>query len=157
LPAANQPADVKLVMKVTASGGARGENSLGEDTNMPRSGRPMSSGRSAKEVVLAYIHAMDSRDYSSARKYLGDNVRVKGPGGEAFRSPDDFLSMMQNQQGKYDLKKVFVDGDDVCLLYDFKTKTVTTFFSSWYQVEDGKIVSIQTVFDPRAFAAAQAG
>jgi SnoaL-like protein len=112
--------------------------------------------QSAKEVVLSYIKAMDSGDYASARKYLGDNVRVKGPAGEAFRSPDEFLAMMQKQQGKYDMKKVFVDGDDVCLLYDFKAKTVTTFFSSWYQVKEGRIVSIQTVFDPRAFAAAQA-
>lgn len=111
---------------------------------------------SAKEVVLSYIKAMDSRDYASARKYLGDNVRVKGPAGEAFRSPDEFLGMMQQQHGHYDLKKVFVDGDDVCVLYDFRSKTVTTFFSSWYQVKDGRIVSIQTVFDPRAFAAAQA-
>jgi len=41
------------------------------------------------------------------------------------------------------------------LLYDFITPKVTTFFCSWYQVKDGKISSIQTVFDPGAFAAAQ--
>ena len=51
------------------------------------------------------------------------------------------------------MKKVFVDGDDVCLLYDFATEKVTTFFCSWYQIKDGKIASIRTVFDPRAFAA----
>ena len=117
----------------------------------------MPQAQSAKEVVLSYIKAMDSGDYASVRKYLGDNVRVKGPGGEAFRSPEEFLAMMQQQRGNYDLKKVFVDGDDVCLLYDFKAKTVTTFFSSWYQVRDGRIICIQTVFDPRPFAAAQAG
>ena len=116
----------------------------------------MSLEQSAKDVVLSYIKALDTRDYASARNYLSDNVRVKGPGGEGFRSPDEFLGMMQKQQGNYDLKRVFVDGDDVCLLYDFKTKTVTTFFSSWYQVKNGRIVSIQTVFDTRAFAAAQA-
>jgi hypothetical protein len=109
----------------------------------------------AREAVMSYIKAMDGRDYAGARKYLGDNVRVKGPGGEAFRSPDDFLKMMQQQRGNYDIKKVFVDGHDVCLLYDFVAPKVTTFFCSWYQVKDGKICSIQTVFDPRAFAAAQ--
>ena len=115
----------------------------------------MSPEQSAREVALSYIRALDARDYASARNYLSDNVRVKGPGGEGFRSPDEFLGMMQKQQGNYDLRKVFVDGDDVCLLYDFKAKTVTTFFSSWYQVKDGRIVSIQTVFDTCAFAAAQ--
>ena len=110
---------------------------------------------SAREIVMPYIKAMDNRDYVVARKYLADSVLVKGPAGEAFRSPDEFLKMMEKQRGKYDIKKVFVDGNDVCLLYDFATQDVTTFFSSWYQVKDGKITSIQTVFDPRAFAAAQ--
>jgi len=109
----------------------------------------------ARKAVMSYIEAMGDRDYVAARNYLGDYVRVKGPAGEAFRSPDEFLKMMQQQRGKYDIKKVFVDGSDVCLLYDFVTPTVTVFFSSWYQVKDGKITSIQTAFDPRAFAAAQ--
>jgi len=110
---------------------------------------------SAREVVMAYIKAMDNRDYAAARNYLGDSLLVKGPAGEGFRSPDEFLKMMEQQFGKYDIKKVFVEGDDVCLLYDFATQAVTTFFCSWYQVKDGKIISIRTVFDPRVFAAAQ--
>ena len=109
----------------------------------------------AKEAVMSYIKAIGDRDYAAARNYLGDNVRVKGPAGETFRSPDEFLKMMKQQRGEYDIKKVFVDGSDVCLLYDFITPRVTTFFCSWYQVTDGKISSIQTVFDPRAFAAAE--
>jgi hypothetical protein len=115
----------------------------------------MNPNQDAKEIVMSYIKALDTQNYDSARNWLGDNVLVKGPAGEAFRSPDEFLSMMRKQLGKYDIKKVFVDGDDVCLLYDFITKTVTTFFSSWYKVKDGKIISIQTVFDPRPFAATQ--
>ena len=106
----------------------------------------------AKEAVMSYIKAMGDRDYVAARDYLGDNVRVKGPAGEAFRTPDEFLKMMEQQRGDYDVKKVFVDGRDVCVLYDFVTPKVTTFFCSWYQVKDGKIRSIQTVFDPRPFA-----
>ena len=61
--------------------------------------------------------------------------------------------MMAQQRGRYDIKKVFVDGDDICLLYDFITEKVTAFFCSWYKVKAGKISSIQTIFDPRAFAA----
>lgn len=109
----------------------------------------------AKETVMSYIEAMGNREYAIVRNYLADNVRVKGPSGEAFRSPNEFLNMMQQQSGKYDIKKVFADGNDVCLLYDFVTPKVTTFFCSWYQVKEGKITSIQTVFDPRPFAAPQ--
>jgi len=107
----------------------------------------------AKEVVMSYIDAMDKRDYATAKRYLSANVFIKGPAGEAFRSADEFLKMMESQRGRYDMKKVFVDGDDVCLLYDFITEKVTTFFCSWYQVKEGKIATIRTVFDPRAFAA----
>ena len=110
--------------------------------------------RDAREVVMSYIAAMDNRDYASARNCLQESVFIKGPAGEAFRSPDDFLQMMEKQRGRYEIKKIFVDGDDVCLLYDFVTEKVTAFFCSWYQVKDAKIASIQTIFDPRAFAAA---
>ena len=115
----------------------------------------MNPNQYARDIVMSYINALDNQDYDSARNRLGDNVLVKGPAGEAFRSPDEFISMMQRQRGKYEIKKVFVDGDDVCVLYDFITKTVTAFFASWYNVKDGKIISIQTVFDPRPFAAMQ--
>ena len=108
--------------------------------------------RNSREVVMSYIGAMDKRDYAAARTCLEDSVFIKGPAGEAFRSPDEFLKMMEKQHGNYDIKKVFVDGDDVCLLYNFVTEKVTAFFCSWYQVKDGKIASIQTIFDPRAFA-----
>ena len=47
--------------------------------------------QNAKEAVMSYIKAMGDRDYAAARNYLGDNVRVKGPAGESFRSPDEFL------------------------------------------------------------------
>jgi len=104
------------------------------------------------EVITAYISAMDNRDYDAAKAYLADNILVKGPAGEAFRSPAAFLNMMREQQGKYDVKKMFVDGNDVCLLYDFIASNVRVLFCSWYQVKNGKIFSIQTIFDTAAFA-----
>jgi len=106
---------------------------------------------SAREVVMSYIQAMDKRDYPAARQYLQDSVFIKGPGGEAFRSPDEFLAMMERQHGRYDIRKVFTDGDDVCVLYNFVTDKATVFFCSWYQIKAGKIASIETIFDPRAF------
>jgi len=112
----------------------------------------MTSESYAKEIVMSYITALDRGDYQMARDHLGNNVRVKGPAGEAFRNPEEFIEMLRKQSGKYDLKRVFVDGSDVCVLYDFVTPKIRTFFCSWYQVKDGKIVSIQTIFDPRAFS-----
>ena len=103
------------------------------------------------KVVMAYINALDSQDYETAMNHLHDKVRIRGPAGENFGKPYDFIEMLRKWQGKYDVKKTFADGDDVCVLYDLKTTGPTVFMSSWYQVKDEKIVSIKTVFDPRAF------
>lgn len=46
---------------------------------------------------------------------------------------------------------MFVDGEDVGLMYDFTTSGKTVYMSSWYKVESGRINYIRTVFDPSAF------
>lgn len=111
----------------------------------------MQSTANSKDIVLSYIEAMYSGKYDLVKTYLADSVRVIGPSGENFRSPEEFIAMMRKQGGKYELKKTFVDGNDVCLLYDFVTPSFRTFFSSWYKVKDGKIIFIHTVFDTKAF------
>ena len=111
----------------------------------------MESKNSAAEVALSYIRTLDSQEYDAVWSYLGEGIRVKGPSGESFSTAREFIEMLRLYRGKYNLKKVFADGDDVCLLYDLATPAATVFMCSWYQVKEGKIVSIQTVFDPRAF------
>lgn len=71
---------------------------------------------SPREVAMSYIKSIGGRDYATARNYLGDNVWVKGLAGETFRSPDEFLKMMERQHGNTPIKKIFVDSDDVCFL-----------------------------------------
>jgi uncharacterized protein (DUF2147 family) len=55
---------------------------------------------------------------------------------------------MERMRLKYDVKRVFVDGNDVCLFYDLKMSGTTILVSAWYQVQDGKIHSLKVVFDP---------
>lgn len=102
-------------------------------------------------MVMSYIEALDGGHYDEALARLHDEVRIRGPAGETFGKPLDFIEMLRKYRGRYDVKRVFADGDDVCVLYDLKTAGPTVFMSSWYRVRDGKIVSIQTVFDPGAF------
>jgi hypothetical protein len=104
-----------------------------------------------KDVVMSYISALDHQKYEEAMGFLHDNVQIKGPAGETFGKPLDFVEMLRKYRGRYDVKKVFVDGNDVCVLYDLATVGPTVFMSSWYKVKEGKIASIQTVFDPRLF------
>jgi ketosteroid isomerase-like protein len=49
--------------------------------------------------------------------------------------------------------KVFVDGDDVCVIYDLNTVPVPRSpTAEWYRVRAGKIASIRVFFDARPFA-----
>jgi hypothetical protein len=100
---------------------------------------------------MSYIRALDAQHYEAALERLHERVRIRGPAGETYGKPLDFIEMLRKYRGKYDVKKIFVDGNDVCVLYDLKTTGPTVFMSSWYQVKGGKIVSIHTVFDPGAF------
>lgn len=104
-----------------------------------------------KEVVKSYIDALDRQKYEEAMSFLHEGVRISGPAGETFGKPLDFIEMLRKYKGRYDIKKLFADGNDVCVLYDLATTGPTVYMSSWYQVEKGKIVWINTVFDPRAF------
>jgi hypothetical protein len=108
-------------------------------------------GVSPKEVVMAYIGALDDQRYDEALGLLLDDVRIRGPAGETFGKPLDFIEMLRKYRGRYDVKKVFADGDDVCVLYDLVTTSATVFMSSWYEVKAQRIAVIQSVFDPRAF------
>ena len=111
----------------------------------------MESRNDPRKVVMSYIKALDSHDYDSAGQHLNDGVRIRGPAGETFGKPKEFIDMLRKYHGKYDVKKIFTDSDDVCLLYNLITSGATVFMCSWYQVKNGKIVSIHTVFDPSPF------
>jgi hypothetical protein len=111
----------------------------------------MKEMQSTKEIVMSYIGALDQHQYETAARLIDDDVKIIGPAGEGFGGPKPFIEMMQKFPGKYDIKRTFVDGDEVSLLYDFVMEEVTVYMSSWYRVRNGKIVFIRTIFDPNAF------
>jgi hypothetical protein len=111
----------------------------------------MQTKNDAEEIVLSYIGALDAQEYDAAGSYLDGAVRIAGPAGETFGNPADFIDVLRQFRGKYDLKRVFADGEDVCVLYNLVTPQATVYMSSWYQVKGRRIVSVRTVFDPRLF------
>jgi hypothetical protein len=48
----------------------------------------------AKEVVMSYIRALDSQDYDTASTFLSSEVQVRGPAGEMFSKPNEFVDML---------------------------------------------------------------
>lgn len=109
------------------------------------------------EIVQGFMTAMGKGDFAAARKYLAANLSFQGPI-ETFHQADTYLESLKKLHHiieRVDMKKMFVDGEDVCLLYDMVTRTPagTAFIAEWHHVTGDKISAIRVVFDARPFAA----
>ena len=111
----------------------------------------------AAQVVQRFQQALGKGDFAGARKSLHDRFAFEGPF-EAFDKPEPYLESLKKLHHiveRIDMKRMFVDGDDVCLLYDMVTKSAagTAFIAEWHTVKGDKIAAIRVVFDARPFAA----
>jgi hypothetical protein len=116
-----------------------------------------SSAKSAKEIVMEYMQVLiERRDFQSARSYISDNISYVSPL-NSFDRAEPYLKYNEHLKlPPFDIKKVFVDGQDVCLLYEMNVGTqppVTVFVCAWFHVneDDGKISSLRLAFDTRPF------
>jgi limonene-1,2-epoxide hydrolase len=112
---------------------------------------------SARETVESYQAALGNGDFATARKLMQDDMTFQGPI-DTFHQADDYLESLKKLASiiqRIDVKRVFADGDDVCVLYEMVTNTPagTAFIAEWYQVKGSKIASLRVVFDARPFAA----
>ena len=115
-----------------------------------------SAKSSAKEIVTEYLRAVERKDWKTVRSHISDNITGVSPGPEeliSFKKAEPFMSYLEhsNDVRPWDIKKEFVDGNDVCLLYEATYREpVKTFVCAWFHVnDDGKISSLRFVFDPR--------
>jgi hypothetical protein len=104
----------------------------------------------AKEAVLACVQAINDEDFEKGRSLVSDDMSFVGVLGSRD-SGDAYINDMTHMKLKYDVKKAFVEGDDVCLFYDLTMSGKTIFGCGWYHVENGKINSLKVLFDPRPF------
>ena len=116
------------------------------------------SAKSAKEIVMEYLQVLiERRDFKAARSYLKDNVSYVSPL-NSFDRAEPYLKYNESLRlPKPDMKKVFADGDDVCLLYELTlpAQPAPLFVCFWAHVDGGKISSMRLVFDPRPFVQPQ--
>lgn len=111
----------------------------------------------AAKVVSDFRQAMGRGDFAAARQFLHEKLSFRGPIG-SFDTADAFIEAwkalpMVVQQ--VEIKRVFVDEADVCVLFDLVTKrpAITVLVAEWYRVRDGRIAIMQAAFDARPFAA----
>lgn len=79
------------------------------------------STMTAKEIVTSFIEALNGRNLKSARGYVSDNYSVRAPGA-SYDSAEAYLKdtekAQQKYNGRYEIKKVFADGNDVFIVND---------------------------------------
>jgi hypothetical protein len=59
----------------------------------------MPSETGSERVVMFYIDVLDHQRYDDALNLLHDRVRIRGPAGETFGKPLNFIEMLQKYQG----------------------------------------------------------
>ena len=110
----------------------------------------------AAQVAEGFFDAWTNKDFERARSLLNDDVSFEGPI-DSFSDADSYIASLKQLSGIVtgaEKQKVFVDGDDVCVIYDLKTAPVPSSRTcEWYRVRDGKVASVSVVFDARPFAA----
>jgi hypothetical protein len=108
----------------------------------------------AAQVAEGFFDAWTAGDFARARELLHDGVSFQGPI-DAFSDADSYLASLRQLSGiiiGVDKQKVFVDGDDICVIYDLHTAPVPSSRTcEWYRVRDGKIAAVSVVFDARPF------
>jgi SnoaL-like domain len=99
---------------------------------------------------VSFLTALNDEDFTGARSCVDEGLKFVGALGTRDGA-EAYFKDMESMRLKYELRKVFSDGDDVCVLYeiDFRRTPEPILTCGWYKVHNGKISSIRTIFDPR--------
>lgn len=101
---------------------------------------------SPKLLVENYLHLKSLGNLDELNLLLSENIRYEGPLSDDQLKKERFLSL--------DVKKIFVDGSDVCAIYSRKSsdpKIGDVVFTEWFKIEEGRINSIQSTYNALNF------
>jgi hypothetical protein len=104
-----------------------------------------------KALAVAYIDLVGQKQFDRLPALLAPNVEFTGPGGNTIHGQQEYISALRRLGPilkRNEVKKVFVDGNDVCVIYDFVTDTPVGALPSveWLKFEDGRIRSSRLVY-----------
>jgi ketosteroid isomerase-like protein len=110
----------------------------------------------SKAIADKFFKAWTTGDFDVARSLLHDDVSFSGPI-DKFENADGYIGALRGLAQivkAAEEQKVFVDGNDVCVIYDLVTNTPagTSPTAEWYHIRDGRISAVQVFFDARPFA-----
>lgn len=101
-------------------------------------------------IARAYLAAVGNKDIAMLESLLAPDITFVGPvmtiSGAA--AVVDALRRIGAIHIRNDVHRVFVDGDEVCVIYDFVTDTVGSVPTiEWLRIESGRIRSVKLYYD----------
>src|SRR5258706_282997 len=117
------------------------------------------SAGGAASLVTQYLTAFYAGDFDRARATVAQDFSFQGPFLQV-QGRDAFFAGAQGLQPivrGHRLLRQWVDGDEVCSIYDvtFETPkgTGSVPMSEWHTVRDGRLAAARVLFDAAAFRA----
>lgn len=101
-------------------------------------------------IARAYLDAVGDKDLATVRSLLAPDISFVGPV-MTIAGVDDVVEALRRIGAihvRNDVQRVFVDGDEVCVIYDFVTDTVGSVPTiEWLRIVDGRIASVKLYYD----------
>lgn len=114
---------------------------------------------SADETFRAYLDRFSTGDIDGAAELLSDDFRFHGP----MLQAEGKAAFLQGASGLRPIVRgnrmlhQWVDGEEVCSVYDFEIETPagsgSITMAEWATVREGKLESARVIFDTAAMAA----
>ena len=119
------------------------------------SGEANMTSTTPRDIALSYIDACSRKDFDAVRPLLAADVRFVGPSRELVGA-DDYIAVLRRIAPiwvRSEVRKVFCDGGDVCVIYDLVTNTAAGAVPTveWLTVVGEKIASVFLSFDRVTF------
>src|SRR4051812_26984483 len=104
-----------------------------------------------KTLALEYLAAVGRQECDKVEALLAPDLQFRGPS-MTRSSAKEFVEALKRLGAihvRNDVKRVFADGDEVCVIYDFVTDTAAGALSTieWLHFEGGRIRSIDLYYD----------
>lgn len=111
----------------------------------------MTTTTDRRTLALEYLRAVAACDYAALQERLAPDLQFRGPL-MTRASAAEFLAALKRLGAihvRNDVKRVFVDGDEVCVIYDFVTSTSAGALPTieWLRFEGDRIGAIDLYYD----------
>jgi len=104
-----------------------------------------------KTLALEYLNAAGTQQHRKLEALLAPDLQFRGPS-RTLTSAAEVVGALKQLSAihvRNDVKRVFVDGDEVCVIYDFVTDTPAGALTTieWLRFEGDRIRSINLYYD----------